>query len=87
MDQKNDGRQPFEKLKLYVFNPLNGNPTKWSNTLKQFLANLPTNCLSMFDHFVALALKGLNRPNQFKFIKGCLLQTLFSPFLNTSFRM
>ena len=33
--------------------------TKWSNTLKQFVGNLPTNCLSVFDHFVGLALKGL----------------------------
>ena len=35
------------------------NPTKWSNTLKQFIAKLPTNFLSVFDHFVGLALKGL----------------------------
>ena len=41
------------------FNPLSANPTKWSNTLKQFVANLSTNCLSVFDHFVKLALKGL----------------------------
>ena len=41
------------------FNPLNANPTKWSNTLKQFVRNLPTSCLSVFDHFVKLALKGL----------------------------
>ena len=34
-------------------------PTKWSNTPKQFVGKLPTNCLSMFDHFVGLALKGL----------------------------
>ena len=40
-------------------NPLSANPTKWSKTLKQFLGNLPTNCLSMFDHFMKLALKGL----------------------------
>ena len=40
-------------------NPLSANPTKWSNTLKQFIANLLTNCLSVFDHFVELALKGL----------------------------
>ena len=40
-------------------NPLSPNPTKWSNTLKQFVGNLPTNCLSVFDHFVILALKGL----------------------------
>ena len=35
------------------------NPTKWSNTLKQFVGKLPTNCLSVFGHFVGLALKGL----------------------------
>ena len=38
------------------------NFTKWSNTLKQFVGNLPTNCLSclsVFDHFMGLALKGL----------------------------
>ena len=40
-------------------NPLSANLTKWSNTLKQFVGNLPTNCLSMFDHFVGLALKWL----------------------------
>ena len=37
-------------------NRLSANPTKWSNTLKQFVGNLPTNCLSVFDHFVELAL-------------------------------
>ena len=41
------------------FNPLSANPTKWPNTLKQFVRNFPTNCLSVFDHFVKLALKGL----------------------------
>ena len=40
-------------------NPLRANPTKWSNTLKQFVGKLPTNCLSVFDHFVGLVLKGL----------------------------
>ena len=40
-------------------NPLSANPTKWSNTLNQFVGNLPTNCLSVFGHFVGLALKGL----------------------------
>ena len=33
-----------------IINPLSANPTKWSNTL---------NCLSVFDHFMVLALKGL----------------------------
>ena len=41
------------------FIPLSANPTKWSNKLKQFVGNLPTNCLSVFDHFMNLALKGL----------------------------
>ena len=40
-------------------NPLNTNPTKLSNTLKQFGRNLPTNCLSVFDHFVNFVLKWL----------------------------
>ena len=39
-------------------NPLTANPTEWSNTLKQI--RLPTNCLSVFDHFVGLALKRVN---------------------------
>ena len=44
---------------FWHINPLNANPTKWSNTLNQFVGNLPTNCLRMFDHFVNLAFKGL----------------------------
>ena len=42
-----------------TINPLSANFTKWSNTLKQFVDNLPTNCLNVFDHFVGFALKGL----------------------------
>ena len=42
-----------------VFNPLSANFTKGSNTLKQFVCNLPTNCLNVFDHFVGLVFKGL----------------------------
>ena len=42
-----------------LLNPLSTNPTEWSNTLKQFVGKLPTNCLSVFDHFMKLALKGL----------------------------
>ena len=34
---------------LLNYNPLSANFTEW------------TNCLSVFDHFVGLALKGLNR--------------------------
>ena len=39
------------------FNHWSTNPTKWSNTLKQFVSKLSTNCLSVFDHFMRLALK------------------------------
>ena len=42
-------------------NPLSANFTKCSNTLKQLVCKMPTNCLSVFDHFVGLALKGLKR--------------------------
>ena len=42
-----------------VTNPLRANLTKWSDTLKQFVGKLATNCLTVFDHFVGLALKGL----------------------------
>ena len=44
---------------MTLLNPLSANPTKWSNTLKQFVELLPTDCLSVFDHFLGLALKGL----------------------------
>ena len=39
--------------------PLSANPLKWSNTLKQFVGNLPKNFLNVFDHFEWLAFKGL----------------------------
>ena len=51
-------------MTLSVINPLSANFTKWSNTLKQFVGKLPTNCLRVFDHFVGLALKGLIVPNK-----------------------
>ena len=49
----------FIHLQDLRLNPLSANPTKWSNTVKQFVGNLPTNCLNVFDHFMKLALKGL----------------------------
>ena len=42
-------------------NPLSASLTKWSNTLKQFAGKLPTNCLSVFNHFVGLGLKELKK--------------------------
>ena len=47
------------KFILIYFKPLSANSTKWSNTLKQFVGKLPTNYLSVFDHFLGFALKGL----------------------------
>ena len=44
-----------------LFNPWSANSTKWSNTLKQFVGKLPTNCLSVFEHLVGLALIGLKK--------------------------
>ena len=44
-----------EILEFWVTYPLSANPTKWSNTLKQFVGN----CLSVSDHFVKLVLSGL----------------------------
>ena len=46
-------------MSVSIFNPLSDNPTKWPNTFEQFVRKLPTNCLSVFDHFVKLGLKGL----------------------------
>ena len=37
-------------------NPLRSNPSKWSNTLKQFVGN-SRRIVSVFDHFVGLTLK------------------------------
>ena len=55
------------RLKQKLITLLSANPTKWSNTLKQFVGKLLTNCLSVFDHFVGLALKGLKFSFHFAF--------------------
>ena len=57
---KKDAFSKIIKVVSESLNPLSANPTKWSNTLKQFVGKLPTNCLSVFDRFVGLALKGLS---------------------------
>ena len=41
----------MDDSRLIVINPLSANPTKWPNTLEQFVGN--------FDYFAKLALKGL----------------------------
>ena len=48
-----------ERFTMGSFNPLSAKFIKWSNTLKQIVGKLPTICLSVFDHFSGLALKGL----------------------------
>ena len=61
--KKYSGMSPRQTYYLTVISvdPLSANLIKWSNTLKQFLGNLPTNCLSVFDHLVGFALKGLRQ--------------------------
>ena len=54
-------RKSFKEITieaLRLVNPLSANPTKWSNT-QTIHRLMPTNCLSVFDQFVGLALKGL----------------------------
>ena len=63
------------KQPLQTTSSFSVNFTKWSNTLKQFVGSLPTNCLSVFAHFVGLALKGL--------IKNALVTILASPTQTT----
>ena len=54
-----DSKRKNQKKITFFLNPLNANPTKWPNTFKQFVGKLPTSCLSVFGHFVNLAVKGL----------------------------
>ena len=46
------------------------------NTLKQFVGDFPTNCLSVFDHFVGLVLKGLKIRMVLHVIVGCVIVDL-----------
>ena len=39
-------------MQTKLVNPLSANIRKWSNILKRFVGKLPTNCLSVLDHFV-----------------------------------
>ena len=43
-----------ESTIIESFNTLGANPRKWPDTLKQFVGKLPTNCLSVFGHFVGI---------------------------------
>ena len=71
---------------LFFSNALSTNFTKWSNTLKQFVGNLPTNILSVFGHFVGLALKGLIRAGKkyiYLLLFVCIVKSLYFPRWNS----
>ena len=63
-------------------NPLSANPEKWSNTLKHIVGNLPTICLSVFDHYMNLALKGLKATHEQQKEPDYLKNNLFSKSLD-----
>ena len=63
----------FQRLIRESINPLSANFTKWPNSLKQFIGNLSTNCLSVFGHFVKLAIKqtSSNQTSSFSSLNTC----------------
>ena len=86
----------FTYILITCINPLSANFIKWSNILKQFVGKLPRNCLSVFDQFVGLALKGLTSLTLLLsiFNHRCVTQLstisvyhLLLPFRNTSLCM
>ena len=50
---------PKKFIKVYPINPLSINPKKMVKHTQIIRWQRPTNCLSVFDHFVVLALKEL----------------------------
>ena len=56
-----------------ILNPLNAKFIKWSNRLKQIVGKLPTICLSVFDHFLGLALKELSKKQRPVFVNMNLI--------------
>ena len=61
IESNNDNGKTSESVIVQILNPFSANFTKWSITLKQFVGNLPSNCVSVFDPFVGLALNLLRR--------------------------
>ena len=64
-------------LLVMIINPLSAKFIKWSNTFKQIVGKLPTICLSVFDHFSGLALKGLMFIASTKSLKNLFDDSLF----------
>ena len=73
-------------VSIEYLNPLSATITKSSKILKQFVGKLPTNCLSVFDHFVILALKGLMKQEVLNNIRA-KLTSIFQVFSFLSFRI
>ena len=57
--RKFDQRKNKIIFSLISLNPFSANSAKRSNKPQKFVSNLPTRHLSVFDHFVGLALEGL----------------------------
>ena len=62
--KKSTSKSVYSVSDQKCINPLSTHPTKWSNRLKQFVCKsrrirLLLEFLSVFDHFVGLALRGL----------------------------
>ena len=68
------------------FQALSANLTKWSNTLKQFVSKLPTNRLSVFDHFAGLALKRLKFYGSPSFFPSVLLKRINTAVSNPEYK-
>ena len=67
MSAHEDWHNILENMRSIFLNPLSANITKWSNTLKQFVGKLPTNCLSV----LAILLTSIKGLKGFKtFVKG-----------------
>ena len=60
-------------LSISILKPLSGYFTKWSNTLKEFVGI----CLSVFDRFVGLGLKGFIILQNF--VSKCILWVMKIP--------
>ena len=70
------------KCLFSIFNPLSANPTKWSNTHN---GQQPTNCLSLSNPFVELALKGLMEIPIISKIMHVWAQDLSKPFSKSAY--
>ena len=75
------------KIAIHLINPVSANMIKWSNTLKQLVGKLPTNCLSVFEHFVGLALKGLRLSLRWEKFHLLLLSPLINRFISSTFSL